>query len=168
MPDGVWPETREVRSDEEPMGRPMSAAEEVRRAFPVEDAARLNICGILALLRELAVPSIGWLCWYASNSARSAFRERRNSMAFEELRSSMVGSETPRRRYEVARRASRRCSKEGSLLRSDLVKSRVWNQYTRPSCLWKLLAADLVFDLKRSRSTSCIKGRLTLSANSPE
>ena len=59
IPLGVWPDTRVVRSVVEPIGRPMSAAEDVRRVFPVDEAARLNICGILARLSEDAVPSTG-------------------------------------------------------------------------------------------------------------
>lgn len=91
----------------------------------MEEAARLNIWGMRAREREEAVPSMGWDCWYASNSAKRAFRERRNSTALLEFRSRMVGKEIPKRRYDVARRARRRCSKEGSLLRSDFVNRRV-------------------------------------------
>lgn len=74
------------------------------------------------------MPSMGWDCWYASNSANNALSDLKNSIAFAEFRSRIVGSDMPSRRYDVARRARRRCSKEGSLLRSDFVNRRVWNQ----------------------------------------
>jgi hypothetical protein len=45
----------------------------------------------------------------------------------------MVGSEKPRRRYCVARRAWLREVKEGRRVRSDLEKRSVLNQYMRPS-----------------------------------
>ena len=113
---------------------------------------------------------MGCDCWYASNSARRAFRERRNSTAFEELRSRIVGREIPKRRYEVARRASRLCSKDGNLLRSDFVNRRVWNQYTRPSCLFqsqhRVLTFNISFDLM-CMDMSLESRKLTLFVNNP-
>lgn len=71
------------------MGSPISvpAALLVLRVLPVVACvARLNICGIRALLRELELcPSGGWSCWNDSNSERRALRLRRNSWTVEAL-----------------------------------------------------------------------------------
>lgn len=65
------------------IGRPMSvpAALLDLLVLPVVAwVARLNMCGIRALLKELELwPSEGWNCWNDSNSERRALRLRRNS-----------------------------------------------------------------------------------------
>src|SRR5438045_7991872 len=82
-----------------PMGRPMSAAELVRRPLAPDTVARLNICGRRALDNEEDVePSGGCICWNVSNSARRALSVRRKSIGVEEFRSSMVGMDRPKRR----------------------------------------------------------------------
>lgn len=73
----------------------MSAAELVRRALPPV-LVRLNICGRRALDKEdEPEPSGGCICWNASNSAKRAFRVRRKSAGVDELRSSIVGMDSP-------------------------------------------------------------------------
>ena len=71
------------------IGRPISvpAALLVLLVLPVVACvARLNICGIRALLKELELcPSGGWYCWKDSNSERRALRLRRNSWTVEAL-----------------------------------------------------------------------------------
>ncbi len=93
------------------IGRPISvpAALLVRLVLPVVACvARLNMCGMRALLSELALcPSGGWNCWKDSNSVRRELRLRRNSSTVEALdaeelwegcTSSTAGTESPRRR----------------------------------------------------------------------
>jgi hypothetical protein len=77
-------------------GIKLSVALLVRLDLPL---VRLNMCGILALLRDPAAdPSGGWRDWYCSNSTNNAFRARRYSVAVCEFRSRIVGREKPRRR----------------------------------------------------------------------
>jgi len=66
-------------------GRPISGPEvvEVRLALLlVACVARLNMCGMRARLKVDAVlPSVGCICWYASNSTRRALSVLRKSYA---------------------------------------------------------------------------------------
>ena len=80
-----------------PIGRPISAAELVLLPFPALVVARLNIWGNRALDKD-EEPSGGCIDWKDSNSVRSAFRVRRNSVGFEELRSRTVGRDSPSKR----------------------------------------------------------------------
>ena len=71
------------------IGKPISvpAALLVLLDLPVVACvARLNICGIRALLKELELcPSGGWNCWNDSNSESRVLRLRRNSWTAEAL-----------------------------------------------------------------------------------
>jgi hypothetical protein len=78
-------------------GRGMPAS--VLRRFLPDCVARLNICGIRALLRdELLEPSGGCMDWYVSNSEKRALRALRNSVDVWACRSVRTGREKPRRR----------------------------------------------------------------------
>lgn len=97
--DEILPFKDLLSKDSLPMGSPISAAELVRRALlPVALVARLNICGIRARDIDDVEPSAGWICWKDSNSAKRAFKLRRNSSALEELRSRTVGKDSPNKR----------------------------------------------------------------------